>query len=204
MSKEMSLSDLFSRITRAKKFNQLGKKVLAHPDCNAHSVVQFLVRSSRHFEKKETGMKQYNSWFLPACTICSGLSTDERLLAQLSVEDNMRVLTTVMGKSNEDLYSHLEKLLSQMSLRRQFQLFDRLIRLSRRCRDRCRVYQFSLIYLIENFNVPPKKKGARGLMKFAVSILGRPCPYGSEGEKLMLPSDEVLIAFRRTISSFSK
>jgi hypothetical protein len=204
MAKKEGLKQLFERIRRAKKFNSLHEKILAHPDCNAHSIVRFLVSSSRCFERyvKKWAKEWFSPWWLPACALSAGLTSDERLRAQLSVEDTLKATTTMMGSGDESFYLRLEELLSGLSLRRQFALFDRLIKLSGKWRRKRLAYQYALIYLVENFNVPPRKKGARSVIKMSVPILGRPCIF--EKDKLKRAEDEALIAFRQAIGLLAR
>lgn len=202
MSEEMSLEELFSEIKKSKEFKSLARRVLNHPECTAKAVLSFVVSSSRYFENEDKSLRYWGRW-LDSCTLSRGLFDNKNLLAQLSVEDTIKILTTNMSRGDEDIYSHLEKLLSQMTLREQFRLFDRLINRSRRWRSRRIVYQYTLIYLVQNFNVPPRKKKAKSLMKLATIILGKP-NLSYAGDPLMDVPDDVLIAFRQTTRLFSK
>ena len=189
MAKKEGLKQLFDRIRNARQYNSLHEKILAHPDCNAHSIVRFLVSSSRCFERdvKKWAKEWFSPWWLPACALSAALASDEHLRTELSVEDTLKAAATMMGESDESFYLRLEELLSGLSLRKQFALFDRLIKLSGKWRRKRLAYQYALIYLVENFNVPPRKKGARSVIKMSVPILGRPCIF--EKDKLKRAED---------------
>jgi len=175
-----SLEQLFEEMRRGEGHYALSaKRVLTHPDRDAHTIVRFLVASSRCFEKniQKWAHEWFFTWWCPACEISAGLVPNRRLRAQLSIEDTMRAISTMMGNGDCGLYRHLGRLLAQLPLQKQFILFDSLMRLSRRWRLKRQVHQFSLIYLVENFNVPIKNEGAKDLTKMAATILGKPDVY---------------------------
>lgn len=196
--KKKSLEQLFDEMRQGNVRDvMVVERVLTHPDRDAHTIVRFLVSSSRCFEKdssKWASERGFSSWWGPSCGISAGLTSNRRLLSQLSIDDTMKAISTMMGHCDEGLHRHLIKLLTQLPLREQFALFDRLIKLSRRWRMGRPVYQFALIYLIENFNTPMRKNGAKDLVKMATAILKKPYISNEYGWKY--PSDEVFSAFR--------
>lgn len=178
----------------------LRKMAKSPQNYRVEDMVKVLVYFSRRFKADRKKMARcFSTQWLPACTLLQKLvEEDLGLWFQLTLEDVIALTSTTMGEGNEQLYASLEILVAGMSLEDQFELFDKTMKLSRRWRREKYVYQYLLLYLLNNFNVPAQKGGAVALIEMISKAF--PVPDPPNKARVSPEPDDLLIALRQTFA----